>query len=131
MDFFLKVTATILMTAVLSLILSKQSADISLVLIVTVCCIVITSALSYMQPIWNFLQRLVEIGGIRSELLEILLKAVGIGMISQITELVCADSGNRSLGKSLLILTSAVILCLSIPIMEEMVSLIESLLRMI
>ena len=67
----------------------------------------------------------------RSELLEILLKVVGIGMISQITELVCADSGNKSLGKSLQILTSALILCLSIPILDEMVSLIESLLRMI
>lgn len=131
MDFFLKVTAIILMTSVLSLVLTKQSADISLTLIVTVCCVVITAALSYIQPIWNFLLRLVEIGGIRSELLEILLKVVGIGMISQITELVCADSGNKSLGKSLQILTSALILCLSIPILDEMVSLIESLLRMI
>lgn len=131
MDFFLKVTAIILMTSVLSLVLTKQSADISMTLIVTVCCVVITVALSYIQPIWNFLLRLVEIGGIRSELLEILLKVVGIGMISQITELVCADSGNKSLGKSLQILTSALILCLSIPILDEMVSLIESLLRMI
>lgn len=131
MDFFLKVTAIILMTSVLSLVLTKQSADISMTLIVTVCCVVITAALSYIQPIWNFLLRLVEIGGIRSELLEILLKVVGIGMISQITELVCADSGNKSLGKSLQILTSALILCLSIPILDEMVSLIESLLRMI
>lgn len=131
MDFFLKVTAIILMTSVLSLVLTKQSADISLTLIVTVCCVVITAALSYIQPIWNFLLKLVEIGGIRSELLEILLKVVGIGMISQITELVCADSGNKSLGKSLQILTSALILCLSIPILDEMVSLIESLLRMI
>lgn len=96
MDFFLKVTAIILMTSVLSLVLTKQSADISLTLIVTVCCVVITAALSYIQPIWNFLLKLVEIGGIRSELLEILLKVVGIGMISQITELVCADSGNKS-----------------------------------
>ena len=131
MDFFLKVTAIILMTSVLSLVLTKQSADISLTLIVTVCCVVITAALSYIQPIWNFLLKLVELGGIRSELLEILLKVVGIGMISQITELVCADSGNKSLGKSLQILTSALILCLSIPILDEMVSLIESLLRMI
>ena len=128
MDIFLKVTAAILLSAILSLVLSKQGADISLLLTIAVSCMILIAALTYIKPILDFSCKLVTIGGIRTELLEILLKVVGIGMISQIAGLICADSGNQSLGKALQIMTIAVILCLSIPVLEEMLSLIETVL---
>ena len=128
MDIFLKVTAAILLSAILSLVLSKQGADISLLLTIAVSCMILIAALTYIKPILDFSRKLVTIGGIRTELLEILLKVVGIGMISQIAGLICADSGNQSLGKALQIMTIAVILCLSIPVLEEMLSLIETVL---
>ena len=128
MDIFLKVTAAILLSAILTLVLSKQGADISLLLTIAVCCIILTAALTYIKPILDFSRKLVTIGGIRTELLEILLKVVGIGMISQIAGLICVDSGNQSLCKALQIMTIAVILCLSIPVLEEMLLLIETVL---
>lgn len=128
MDIFLKVTAAILLSAILSLVLSKQGAEISLLLTIAVSCMILIAALTYIKPILDFSRKLVTIGGIRTELLEILLKVVGIGMISQIAGLICADSGNQSLGKALQIMTIAVILCLSIPVLEEMLSLIETVL---
>ena len=128
MDIFLEVTAAILLSAILSLVLSKQGADISLLLTIAVSCMILIAALTYIKPILDFSRKLVTIGGIRTELLEILLKVVGIGMISQIAGLICADSGNQSLGKALQIMTIAVILCLSIPVLEEMLSLIETVL---
>lgn len=128
MDIFLKVTVAILLSAILSLVLSKQGADISLLLTIAVSCMILTAALTYIKPILDFSRRLVTIGGIRTELLEILLKVAGIGMISQIAGLICTDSGNQSLGKALQIMTIAVILCLSIPVLEEMLSLIETVL---
>ena len=112
MDIFLKITAAILLSAILSLVLSKQGADISLLLTIVVSCMILTAALTYIKPILNFSRKLVAIGGIRTELLEILLKVVGIGMISQITGLICKDSGNQSLGKALEIITFVVIICL-------------------
>lgn len=128
MDIFLKVTAAILLSAILSLVLSKQGADISLLLTIAVSCMILIAALTYIKPILDFSRKLVIIGGIRTELLEILFKVVGIGMISQIAGLICADAGNQSLGKALQIMTIAVILCLSIPVLEEMLSLIETVL---
>ena len=128
MDIFLKVTAAILLAAILTLVLSKQGAEIYLLLTIAVSCMILIAALTYIKPILDFSRKLVTIGGIRTELLEILLKVVGIGMISQIAGLICADSGNQSLGKALQIMTIAVILCLSIPVLEEMLSLIETVL---
>lgn len=128
MDIFLKVTVGILLTAILNLVLSKQGADISLLLTIAVCCMVIVAALTYLSPVLDFARRLIEIGGLDHELLNVLLKVVGIGLISQIAGFVCSDAGNQTLAKALQILTTAVILCISVPVLEEMLSLIETVL---
>ena len=62
-------------------------------------------------------------------MLGILLKAVGIGLVSEIAGLVCTDAGNGSLGKTLQLLGSAVILYLSLPIFTAMLELIREILR--
>lgn len=128
MDVFLKVVAAVLITSILTLVLSKQGADISLLLTIAVCCIVMSVFVSYIQPILNFAYHLIELGGLDASLLSVILKSVGIGVISQIATLVCVDSGNQSLGKAVQIMTTAVILSLSIPVLEQMLSLIEAML---
>ena len=61
MDIFLKITAAILLSAILSLVLSKQGADISLLLTIVVSCMILTAALTYIKPILNFSRKLVAI----------------------------------------------------------------------
>lgn len=128
MEVFIKAIAAILITSILTLVLSKKGADISLLLTITVCCIVMTMSVSYIQPILDFAYHLIELGGLDVSLLQVILKTVGIGLISQIATFVCVDSGNQSLGKAVQIMTTAVILSISIPVLEQMLSLIEVLL---
>lgn len=116
------------MTSILSLVLSKQGTDISMLLTIAVCCMVIAAAFSYLSPVLDFARRLVEVGKLNHELLNVLLKVVGIGLVSQIAGYICADAGNQSLGKALQIMTTAVILWIAIPVLEEMLSLIETVL---
>ena len=129
MDVFLKVMAAVLITSILTMILSKQGADISLLLTIAVCCMVIAAAVSYLQPIINFAYRLIQIGDLDMSLFGVVLKSVGIGIVSQIASLICADSGNQSLSKAVQIMTSAIILSFSIPALEQMLSLIEMVLE--
>ena len=128
MDIYYKVTAGILIAVILGLVLSKYSADISLLLVMCVCCMVIAGAVKYLQPVLEFMERLLNIGRISTDSFGILLKVTGIGMVSQIAEMICADAGNRSLAKALQIMTAAVILCISIPILDQMLVLIENIL---
>lgn len=128
MDIFLKVTAGVLITAILCLVLSRQRADISLLLAICVCCMVVLAAVSYLQPVIAFASKLILVGQLSSDLLNVLLKVSGVGMISQIACLICADAGNQSLAKALQILTTAVVLCVSVPLLEEILSLIEAVL---
>ena len=128
MTIFIKVTSCVLITAILCLVVSRHSADLSLLLTICVCCMVIISAFSYLTPVFDFARRLIDVGKLNHELLNVLLKVVGIGLVSQIAGLICADSGNQSLGKALQIMTTAVILCICVPILEEMLTLIETVL---
>ena len=128
MELYLKVTAGVLVTAILCLVLSKHSADISILLTLGVCCMVIGAAVSALAPVLQFAARLVDIGRLDHGLLNVFLKVIGIGLISQFAGLICVDAGNQSLSKVLQLLTTAVILCLATPILEQMLSLLENLL---
>lgn len=116
------------MTAVLGLVLGQSKADISLLLTICVCSMAVLGALTYLKPVIDFARRLIQLGQLSGELLDVLLKAVGIGLLSQIAGLICADAGNQSLGKALQMITTALMLCISLPLLEQILSLLEKVL---
>ncbi len=128
MDVFLKAAAGILVAIILILLLAKQGKDLSVLLIIAVCCMVVSASFTYLQPIKELLGRLQTIGALNSDTLSIMLKAVGIGLIAEVTSLICADSGNTAMGKTLQFLASAVILWLSIPLLNELLELLDNIL---
>lgn len=124
MDIFLKITAGILISAILCLVLSKQGAEISALLCLAVCCMAVVAAFSYLQPVMEFARKLIHIGQLNSDLIQILLKTVGIGLLSQIVSMICEDVGNKSLAKASQITATVVILCMSVPVLEKMLALL-------
>jgi stage III sporulation protein AD len=57
------------------------------------------------------------------------LRTVGIGMLAEFTSLLCADAGNNALGKSIQILAGGLILMISLPIMTQLLDMIEQILQ--
>lgn len=127
MEIFIKAVAAVLITAILCLVLSKQGKDFSLLLTLLVCCIVLAAAVSYLKPVFTFAHRLAEVGQIDAQFFGILLKSVGIALLAEFGELICKDAGNTTLGKTLQILAAAVILWLSVPLLNELIDLMESI----
>lgn len=99
-----------------------------MVLSIAVCCMVALTALEYLSPVISFVSQLEQIGGLDHSMIRILLKVVGIGMVSEIAALVCSDSGSSSLGKTVKLLGSAVILWLSLPLYSMLVELLQRIL---
>lgn len=127
MAVFLQVAGGVLLTAVLCLTLSKQNKDISVVLGIGVSCMVLTVMAVYLEPVLDFVRQLQQLGELDGDLLEIPLKAVGIGLVAEIAGLICSDSGNSALGKALQILAASVVLWLSLPLMRSLLELIQSM----
>ncbi len=131
MELYLQASAIILLAVILILLLGKQSKDISLVLSMGVCCLVCVSASVFLEPIVTFLKDLRKLGDLDSSLVSVLLKCAGIGFLSELIGLICADAGESALGKALQFLSNGVILFLSLPLLRQLVSILEEVLMQI
>ena len=129
MDGMLKAAAAALIAAMLGIVLQRQGKEYAFVLVLAITVMGACLTLSYIKPVISFLERLRVIGNMDSEILKILLKAVGIGLIGEISATICTDSGNSSLGKMLQLLSAAVILYLSLPVLEQVMNLIVEVLE--
>lgn len=118
----------ILIGLILSLVLGKQSRDMSLLLTLAVCVLVCLGALEFLEPVTELLRELRQLGGLDSQAVSILLKAAGIGLLSELAGLLCADAGESALGKALQILSNAAILWLSLPLFRQIIDLIGEVL---
>lgn len=128
MEQFIQAAAAVLLTVILGLILSKHGKETGLLLTILVCCMVGTIAIHYLEPVIALMETLQESSELDSGMFEILLKVVGIGFIAEVAGLVCTDAGNGALGKTLQMLASAVILWISIPLLERLLELVTAIL---
>ena len=128
MDLFIKTAAGAFFALVLFVTLSKQAKDMAIILSIGVCCMVGVIAFSYLQPVVSFLQILQEKTGVDGAFFQILIKAVGIALLGETASMICTDAGNSSLGKILQVLSSAVILWLSLPLLEKLLDLVDGVL---
>lgn len=125
----LKVLAGVLIAVILGLTLRQQGKDMALLLSILACCMVLVVCMVYIEPVIDFIETLQSISGAQNEIFQILLKSVGIGLIGEIAALVCSDSGNAALAKAIQILTSAVVLWLSLPLMQALLDLVKQMLE--
>ncbi len=128
MNGFYQAVAGALIAVVLTLALSRQSKEFALLLGLAVCAMILLLTARYIQPVLDFLDSLEVLGSLDGEWVQIMLKAVGIGLTAQIAALLCADSGNGALARSVEILAAGTILWLSLPLMTAFLELIQRIL---
>ena len=124
MELYFKGAAGILLAAVLGLALQKQEKDLAAVLTAAV---IAMAAVRLLEPVLELLRQLEQVGNLRSNALELLLKAAGIGLTAEVAGLVCADAGNAALAKMLRLLGTAAILCLSVPMFTALLECITEM----
>ena len=127
MELYFKGAAGILLAAVLGLALQKQEKDLSAVLTAAVIAMAAVLMLRLLEPVLELLRQLEQVGNLRSDALELLLKAADIGLTAEVAGLVCADAGNAALAKMLRLLGTAAILCLSVPMFTALLECITEM----
>lgn len=128
MNMILKATIGALICVVFGVVLARSNKESAILLSIAGCCMLLVTMLYYLTPIMDFVQRLKILGNLDSDVLGVLLKAVGIALIGEVVSLICTDAGNGALGKLLQMLVAAVILWLSIPLLHKLIDLIENIL---
>lgn len=120
-----------MISVILCLVLSQQRKDIAFLMILAACLMLGAVVVSYLNPVFSFFKTLSSVGELDNVLLSTMLKCVGIGLIGDITASICNDTGNGAMGKLLQTLASVVILGLSIPLFQRLLSLVEEILNTI
>ena len=113
---------------ILCLSLGKERKETAVLLSLAVCAMAALTAGAFLSPVLDFLRELSDLAGLESSVLTILLKVLGIGLISQLAQLLCADSGNGAMGKALQILAGAVTLWLALPLFRSLLELVRDVL---
>lgn len=128
MDSFLKTVSGIMIAVVLYQLLSKRDKDIALLLTMLVCSMVAITAVYFLEPVIDFVGQLHTIAELDNQMLEIMLKTVGIGLLAEIVGHICTDAGNNALAKVVQLLATAVILWLALPLFSGLLELLENIL---
>lgn len=120
---------TFALTAVLfSISLSHSDHSYTTLLTLAATAILLTAALTLMNPVLDFLKKLVDIGDLNIGFLTVLLKCLGISLTGEMASQVCQDSGNASIGKTVQLVTMSAILYLSLPLFSELLELLQRIL---
>ncbi len=127
MDLFFKICGAVLLISVICLLIEKREKDLTLVLSICTCCCVGICLVSFLQPVLQFVHSLRAVATIDEEVLRIVFKVVAIGLIAEISTLICQDAGKSALGKMLQASATAVILWLSLPLFTRLMDLIRQI----
>ncbi len=128
MDIYVRTVAGVIISIVLLLALGQKGKELGAVLVLAACVMTAAVAMAFLKPVLSFFNKLQALIGLDRNLLSILLKATGTGLIGEIAAMICTDCGQASLGKVVQILTTSVILWISMPLFTQILNLVEEIL---
>lgn len=131
MDTYWKTVCLAVIGVVLCLIMAKNAKDHTTVVVIMLCCGICSVAVGFLSSILQLLNTLAQISGTGSVWMEILLKSVGLSIIGDTVSNICSDAGQASVGKTLQLLTTVVIMWISLPLIRHLLELIQSILEML
>ena len=128
METFFQAAVLVVVGVILCLSLGKERKETAVLLSLAICAMAALTDGAFLSPVLDFLRELSGLARLDSSVLTILLKVLGIGLVSQLAQLICADSGNDAMGKALQILTGVVTLWLALPLFRSLLELVRDVL---
>ena len=125
---YLRFAAAALIGLILVLVVGRQSRDLGMLLSLAVCVLLALGAMEFLEPVLELLNELKRLGELDGGAVGILLRCAGIGIISELAGLLCADAGEGAMGRALQICANAAILWLSLPLLRQVLTMIGEVL---
>ena len=127
MSGYIQGVAGALIAVVLCCVLARSGKDITLLLSLAACSMILLTGISYLKPVMELVSTLAQVSSLDGQWLGAVLKTVGVGLIAQMAGLICADAGNSALAKAVEILAAAAVLWLSIPMVQALLELVQEM----
>ncbi len=123
----LKIAAAAIISAVCASVVRKNVPELGMVLTLTAGVLVMLYALTAAAGVWEFFNTLAELAGLSSEVLQPVVKTVGIAIVTKITAEVCRDAKESGLAAFTETAGAFLALLAAIPLIETVLTLLTSL----
>ena len=113
--------------SVLAILIKQNNPTYSVLLIIIFAVIITTVAINYLFGLTENIMDSLGAIDYAPEFVKILLKAIVICILSDLTSNICKDSGNGSIAVCIDVVTKVILLSLTLPIIEKLVEIIQGL----
>lgn len=127
MDHFYQALIIAVVGVILGAVLKKSHKELSLLLSMGCCVLIGIFLIQLFEPILDFLSRLRIMANLDQGTLQPVLKAVAIGLLTQITARICSDAGESALASLVELCGSILALYVALPLFEAVLELAEGL----
>ena len=122
MDNFLKICGAAVITIILSAILKNRGSHLSPYLGEITAILIISSAVTALVPLFNFLKGIITDGEITGDLYGTLIKASFIAVVSHVIYDLCKENGENMLASAVEFTGNAEIVLLSLPLISSLLN---------
>jgi stage III sporulation protein AD len=127
MAVLIKIAAVAVAGAILTLVLKKNSPEMALLLTIALALVAVALAFDVVTGVTDFLKTLSDMAQISPAILSIVLKTVGISIVTKLAADVCRDAGQTSVASGVELTGAFTALYLSLPLFKTVVGMIDSL----
>ena len=127
MEMLIKVMAAAIAGSVIGLVLKKNSPEMSLLLTISLAVFTLYLAFEVITGIVDFIKSLSDTAGISPAVLGVVLKTVGISVVTKLSSDICRDAGQASLASGVEFSGAVTAIYVALPLFKTVISMINSL----
>ena len=127
----IKIIGVAFVTAIAAILLKQTKPELSFAVTVTGIIIILLFIIDALQETIGILNGLAQITGMQNGLLKILVKIVGVGYITEFGAGILNDFGSNAVADKVVLGGKITIVLLALPILENLLKLIEGFLSLV
>ena len=126
MELLWKCAAIGVTAAALGLSIRKRSEEQAFLLGVLAAVTILCGILNAAEPLTGLVRTLEQRSGLASELLEPVLKSLGLSILGRLSQGFCRDAGQSAAASAIELATAFSILCAAVPLIEALLDVVFS-----
>ncbi|SHI08300.1 stage III sporulation protein AD [Sporobacter termitidis DSM 10068] len=127
MAILIKVAAVAVAGTVLGLVIKKNSPEMALMLTISLALIALYLAFDTIKSVTDFITSMASAAQISPAVLTVVLKAVGISIVTKLSADVCRDAGQSSVASGIELTGAFAALYIALPLFKTVMDMLESL----
>jgi stage III sporulation protein AD len=127
----IKIIGVAFVTAIAAILLKQTKPELSFAVTVTGIIIILLFIIDALQETIGILNGLAQITGMQNGLLKILVKIVGVGYVTEFGAGILNDFGSNAVADKVVLGGKITIVLLALPILENLLRLIEGFLSLV